>query len=123
MILQSFFFSNNNNNHLFALDGPIIIRTQGYTLSEAVSPGSPARLLCVIDANPFDLSHVRWYKDHREIQLDQWERRIEGKEVSLIRQSIEPTDRGEYLCEVENSFGTTRATIPLFIQCNSSKIE
>ncbi len=99
------------------LDGPVIIRTQGYSISDALIPGSPATLSCVVDANPMDFNRVRWFKEQQEISFDQWEKRIEGKEVSLIRKSIERSDAGQYICEIENPFGNNRATVPLFIQC------
>jgi len=98
----------------------MITRTQGYSISEALIPGSSAILLCVIDANPVDLNNVRWYKDNQEILFDQWEKRIEGKEVSLIRKFIQREDAGQYTCEIDNQFGNNRAILPLFIQCKIS---
>ena len=95
----------------------MITRTQGYAITDALISGTSATLSCMIDANPVDLSHVRWLKDQQEISLDQWEKRIEGTEVSLIRKSVQRDDAGEYTCEIENSFGKNRATLPLFIQC------
>jgi len=111
------FFLFFNSLSFNILDGPVITRTQGYPVSEALISGSSATLLCVIDANPVDLNTVRWHKAQQEISFDQWEKHIEGKEVSLIRKSIQRDDAGEYTCEVENQFGTNRATLPLFIQC------
>ncbi len=95
----------------------MITRSQGYSISDALVSGSSAILLCVIDANPVDLNTVRWYKGQQEISSDQWEKRIEGKEISIIRKSIQRDDAGEYTCQVENQFGITRATVPLFVQC------
>ena len=102
----------------YSLDGPVITLSRGYSITDALVSGSPAMLLCVIDANPIDLNTVRWYKGQQEISSDQWEKRIEGKETSIIRKSVQQDDAGEYTCQIENQFGTTRATIPLFVQCN-----
>ena len=103
------------------LDGPVITRTQGYSISEAAAPGSTVTLLCAIDANPVELRSMKWLKDDKEISLmnvgTQWERRIEGNEASLIGKSIRKEDAGQYACEIENSFGNSRATIPLVVQC------
>ena len=95
----------------------MITRTQGYSIVEAIMPGSSAILLCVIDANPMDLNNVKWYKDNQEISFDQWEKRIERNEISLIRKSVHRDDAGQYACEIDNSFGNSRATLPLIIQC------
>jgi hypothetical protein len=110
--LKYFFFSNIN-----ILDGPIITRTQGYSISEALIPGSSAILSCVIDGNPIDLNNIRWLKDNKELSFDQWEKRIEGKEVSIIQKSIQRDDAGLYTCEIHNQFGNNLANLPLFIQC------
>lgn len=84
-------------------------------------PGSTATLLCVVDANPVELRNIKWLKNDKEISLansaTQWERRIEGNEASLIGKSIRKEDAGQYACEIENSFGNSRATIPLVVQC------
>lgn len=74
----------------------------------------------MIDGNPVDLNAVRWLKNQQEIAVDQWEKRIDGREVSIIRKSIQLEDAGEYTCETTNSFGTNRAILPLFIQCKLS---
>lgn len=74
----------------------------------------------MIDGNPVDLNAVRWLKNQQEISVDQWEKRIDGREVSIIRKSIQLEDAGEYTCETTNSFGTNRAILPLFIQCKLS---
>ena len=80
-------------------------------------PGSSVILLCVIDANPIDLSNIRWFKNNEELSLinngAQWERRIEGNEVSLIGKSIHRDDAGQYACEIDNQFGNSRATITI----------
>jgi hypothetical protein len=99
------------------IDGPVITRTQGYSISEALMLGSSAVLLCVIDANPIDISNVRWFKDDQEITSDRWEKRMEGNELSLIQKSVRREDAGQYVCEIENQFGSSRATLPLIIQC------
>jgi hypothetical protein len=110
-IFSSFFFQ----------DGPVITRTRGYSVSEAITPGSTVTLLCVIDANPIDLKKIRWFKNNEELSLinnrAQWEKRIEGNEASLIGKSIRREDAGQYACEIDNPFGNSRATIPLVIQC------
>ncbi len=80
-------------------------------------PGSSAILVCVIDANPIDLRNVKWYKNNEEIAFNQWERRIEKNEVSLVHKSIHRDDAGQYSCEIDNHFGNSRATLPLIIQC------
>jgi hypothetical protein len=84
-------------------------------------PGSSVTLLCVIDANPIELSNIRWFKNNEELSLinngAQWERRVEGTEASLIGKSIRKDDAGQYACEIENPFGNSRATIPLVVQC------
>lgn len=100
----------------------MVTRTRGYSISEAVVPGSSVTLLCAIDANPIDLSNIRWFKNNVEISQSnnalQWERRIEGNEASLIGKSIRREDAGQYACESENLHGNSRATIPLVVQCN-----
>jgi hypothetical protein len=84
-------------------------------------PGSSVTLLCIIDANPIELSNIRWFKNNDELSLinngAQWERRVEGTEASLIGKSIRKDDAGQYACEIENPFGNSRATIPLVVQC------
>ena len=84
-------------------------------------PGSTVTLLCAVDANPVELRNIKWLKDEKEISLSntgtQWERRIEGNEASLIGKSVRKEDAGQYACEIENSFGNSRATIPLVVQC------
>jgi hypothetical protein len=95
----------------------VIIRTQGYSILDALMPGSSAILICVIDANPIDLRNVKWYKDNQEVTFNQWEKRIEGSEASLIHKSIHRNDAGQYSCEIDNQFGNSRATIPLIVQC------
>ena len=103
---------------LFFIDGPVITRTRGYSIYDAVSPGSSVTLLCAIDANPIDLNTIRWFKNNQSIINDgQWERRIEGNEASLIGKYIRKIDAGQYACEIENSYGNSRATIPLIVQC------
>lgn len=104
-------------SHRKILAGPTITRTQGYPLSEALVPGSSVTLSCVIEGNPVDLNTVRWLKDGEEISFDQWEKRIDGNEVSILRKSIQLDDAGEYTCEISNSYGMKRAILPLFIQC------
>ncbi|CAF1528193.1 unnamed protein product [Rotaria sp. Silwood1] len=104
------------NFTLNVLYGPVIIRTQGYSISEPLMPGSSAILICVIDGNPIDLNKVRWFKDNQEISFDQWEKRIEGNEASLIRKSINREDAGQYSCEIDNQFGNSYAKLPLIVQ-------
>lgn len=80
-------------------------------------PGSSAILSCVIDGNPIDLNGIRWFKDNQELSFDQWEKRIERNEASIIRKSIHREDSGQYACEIENQFGNSHATLPLIVQC------
>jgi len=113
---------SKKRNLLFSFkDGPVITRTRGYSISEAASPGSTVTLLCIIDGNPVDLSNVKWFKNNDELSLintgAQWERRVEGNEASLIGKSIRKSDAGQYACEIENSYGNSRATIPLVVEC------
>ncbi len=117
-------FIKKTNHFIFLFkDGPVITRTRGYSVSEAVLPGSSVTLLCVIDANPVELSNVRWFKNNDELSLTntvaQWERRVERNEASLIGKSIHKEDAGQYACEIDNPFGNSRATIPLVVQCKS----
>ncbi len=102
-------------------DGPVITRTRGYSIYDAAIPDSTVTLLCVIDANPVELNNIKWFKNDKEISLisngAQWERRIEGNEASLIGKSIRKDDAGQYACEIENTYGNSRATIPLVVQC------
>ncbi|CAF1409739.1 unnamed protein product [Adineta steineri] len=104
------------NFTLNILYGPMISRTQGYSLTEALMPGSSAILLCVIDANPINLNSIRWLKDNEEISSDHWEKRVEQNEISLIRKSVNREDAGQYVCEIDNQLGNSRATLPLIIQ-------
>ncbi|CAF4048068.1 unnamed protein product [Rotaria sp. Silwood2] len=104
------------NFTLNVLYGPVITRTQGYSISEALMPGSSAILICVIDGNPIDLNKVRWFKNNQELSFDQWEKRIEGNDASLIRKSINREDAGQYACEIDNQFGNSHATLPLIVQ-------
>lgn len=103
------------------VDGPVIVRTQGYPKSGAVMPGTSATLLCVVDANPLELNKLRWFKDAEELLLTnrdaQWERRIEGNEASLIARSVRREDAAQYACEIDNALGNSRATVPLSVQC------
>ncbi|CAF1569206.1 unnamed protein product, partial [Adineta ricciae] len=108
--------STEVNVTLNVLYGPSISRTQGYPVTEALMPGSSAILLCAINSNPMNISNIRWFKDNQEISTDLWEKRIEGNETSLIRKSVQRDDAGQYVCEVENQLGSTRATLPLVIQ-------
>ncbi|CAF3009640.1 unnamed protein product [Rotaria sp. Silwood2] len=105
-----------NNNMNLLRNGPVITRTQGYSISEALMPGSSAILICVIDGNPIDLNKVRWFKNNQELSFDQWEKRIEGNDASLIRKSINREDAGQYACEIDNQFGNSHATLPLIVQ-------
>jgi hypothetical protein len=106
---------------MFILDGPVITRTQGYPISEAALPGTTVTLLCTIDANPIELSRIRWFKNDEEltsnINFAQWERRFDGNEASLIGTSIRKEDAGQYACEIDNAFGNSRASLPLIVQC------
>ncbi|CAF1488244.1 unnamed protein product [Rotaria sordida] len=104
------------NFTLNVLYGPIIIRTQAYSISESLMPGSSAILICVIDGNPIDFNTVQWFKDNQEISFDQWEKRNEGNEASLIKKSIHQEDAGQYTCEIDNQFGNTHAILPLIVQ-------
>ncbi len=83
--------------------------------------GSSVTLLCTVDANPVELSAIRWFKNNEELSLTnnagQWERRIEGNEASLITKFIRQSDAGQYACEIENAYGNSRATLPLIVQC------
>ncbi|UJR14891.1 hypothetical protein I4U23_001875 [Adineta vaga] len=108
--------STEVNFTLNVLYGPIITRTQGYSLTEALMPGSSAILLCVVNSNPMNISTTRWFRDNQEISYDQWEKRIRDNEVSLIRKSVQREDAGLYLCEIDNQLGSSRATVPLVIQ-------
>ncbi|CAM4919915.1 unnamed protein product [Rotaria socialis] len=104
------------NVTLNVLYGPVITRTQGYSVTEALMPGSSAILICVIDGNPIDFNKVRWFKDNQEMSYAQWEKRIDRNEVSLIRKSIHRQDAGQYACEIDNQFGNSHATLPLVVQ-------
>ncbi|CAF1198899.1 unnamed protein product [Adineta steineri] len=108
------------NFTLNVLYGPVITRTRGYSVSEAAMPGSSVTLLCGIDANPVELNNVKWFKNNESLSSItngvQWEKRIEGNEVSLIGKSIRRDDAGQYACEISNPYGNSRATIPLVIQ-------
>ncbi len=99
----------------------MITRTRGYSISDAAMAGSSVTLLCVVDANPIELNTIRWFKNNEDLSLTnnaaQWERRIEGNEASLIGKSIRKNDAGQYACEINNSYGNSRATIPLVVQC------
>lgn len=90
-------------------------------MSDSVATGSTVTLLCMIDANPIELSNVRWFKNNEEItaarNAAQWERRIDGNTASLISKSVRREDAGQYACEIDNPFGNSRATIPLVVQC------
>jgi hypothetical protein len=106
----------------FLKDEPTITRTRGYSISDPAPPDSTVTLLCVVDANPINLSNIKWFKNDKELSLmangAQWERRIEGNEASLIGKSIRKEDAGQYACEIENQYNNSRATIPLVVQCN-----
>jgi hypothetical protein len=119
--MKIFNFETKKNYSFSFQDGPAITRTQGYSISEAIMPGSSVTLLCVIDANPIDLNKIRWFKNNEELSVinnrAQWEKRIEGNEASLIGKSIRREDAGQYACEISNPFGNSRATIPLVVQC------
>ena len=117
------FGQKTNERFLNIIDGPSISRTQGYAVTEALMPGSSAILLCVINSNPMNISNIRWFKDNQEISTDLWEKRIDGNETSLIRKSVQRDDAGQYVCEVENQLGSTRATLPLVIQCNLTRFQ
>ena len=88
---------------------------------EAVTPGSSVTLSCTIDANPIDLSKIRWYKNSEDLSSIsngvRWERRVEGNEVSLIGRSVYKEDAGQYACEIDNPYGSDRGTMPLVVQC------
>ena len=103
------------------LDGPVITRTKGYSVSEAAAPGSSVTLTCTVDANPIELNNIRWFKDNEELfsskNAPQWEKRVEGQEASILAKSIQRSDAGQYACEISNAYGNTRATIPLAVQC------
>ncbi|CAF3700945.1 unnamed protein product [Rotaria socialis] len=113
--------STEVNFTLNVLYGPVVTRTRGYSISEAIVPDSMVTLLCAIDANPIDLNNVRWFKNNEDISLInsgiQWEKRTEGNEVSLIGRSIRKENAGQYACEISNPYGNSRATIPLVVQC------
>lgn len=109
------------------LVGPTITRTRSYGLFESVTPGSEVTLSCSVEANPLDLSRIRWFKDDQELTMTNnmapWEQRIEGNDASLISRSIRREDAGQYVCQIENPYGTSRGTLPLVVQCNLNKIE
>ena len=105
----------------FIKDEPTITRTRGYSIIEPAAPGSTVTLLCVVDANPINLSNIKWFKNDKELSLmangAQWERRIEGNEASLIGRSVQKEDAGQYTCEIENQYNNSRAAVPLVVQC------
>lgn len=74
-------------------------------------PGSSARLVCLIDGNPIDLTRIRWYKDNQ--QIDDWQ----TNGTVAIKSQIHRDDAGEYQCEVSNEFGQSRRSTSLFVQC------
>lgn len=102
------------------LYGPVITRTRGYSVPDAVLPGTTVTLLCAVEADPLNLTDIKWYRNDSEPKLitnnAQWERRIEGTEASLIGKFIRKEDAGQYSCEIENPYGTSRAAIPLVVQ-------
>lgn len=102
-------------------DGPVVTRTRAYPVSEAAVPGTTVTLLCAIDANPIELSRIRWLKNDQEVAFSQWEQRFEGTDATLISKSIRREDAGQYACEIENAYGTSRATLPLIVQCKCKK--
>ena len=84
-------------------------------------PGATVALVCTIDANPLEMSRIRWLRNDQEISLStqavQWEQRFENNETSLMARSIRREDAGQYVCEIENAYGTRRATLPFVVQC------
>ena len=112
---------------VFSSDGPIVTRTRSYSIFDAAMPSAGVALVCAIDANPIEMSRIRWLRNDQEIssttQAVQWEQRFENNETSLIARSIRREDAGQYACEIENAHGTTRATLPLVVQCESLNAE
>ena len=108
------------------LDGPVITRTRSYSASEALAPGTSVTLMCNVEANPLDLSSIRWFKNDQDLSMtnawSHWERRFEGTEATLISKSVRKEDAGQYVCEIENPHGTSRATLSLVVQCKFESI-
>ena len=96
------------------LDSANVIELQGYSLSNALMPGSSARLVCLIDGNPIDLTRIRWTKTNQKI--NEWQ--TDG--TVAIKSQIHRDDAGEYQCEVSNEFGQSQRSTTIFVQCNKN---
>ncbi|CAF4415016.1 unnamed protein product, partial [Didymodactylos carnosus] len=96
-------------------DAPTVTKTHGFSSFDAVTPGTTVTLKCQIDANPMNLSNVRWYKQSIPIVQNgiRFERRFELNEASLIIRSVRKEDAGQYACEIENPFGQNRMDVAL----------
>ena len=96
------------------LDAANVIELQGYPLASPLLPGSAARLVCLIDGNPIDLTRIRWLKDNQP--LTDWQ--TDG--TVAMKSPILRDDAGEYQCEVSNDFGQSQRSTSLFVQCKNN---
>lgn len=96
-----------------------------------VNESSTMQLWCTYDANPANLTEVRWYKDGVPIDFSQWaaEKLWMGKDERgtpiLTVNDIDRNDSAEYKCRVRNAFGATESSTSakLEVACKYSLLE
>uniref|UniRef100_A0A3B4G2B7 receptor protein-tyrosine kinase n=1 Tax=Pundamilia nyererei TaxID=303518 RepID=A0A3B4G2B7_9CICH len=73
-----------------------------------VPVGKTVKFHCQATGKP--LPALRWYKNGKEVRMDQ---RIRDHTWTLIKESVAPSDEGNYTCVVQNRHGTLQHTYQL----------
>ncbi|CAF1101020.1 unnamed protein product, partial [Didymodactylos carnosus] len=110
--------TTETNFTLNVLYAPVVTKTIGFSSFDAVTPGATVTLKCQIEANPINLSNIRWFKNSVPIIQNgiRFERQFVLNEASLIIRSVRKEDAGQYTCEIENPFGQNQANVPLVVK-------
>eukprot|EP00092_Neocalanus_flemingeri_P009188 GFUD01009889.1.p1 GENE.GFUD01009889.1~~GFUD01009889.1.p1 ORF type:complete len:1498 (+),score=504.87 GFUD01009889.1:68-4561(+) len=85
--------------------------------NKTVTAGDQVTLVCLVDANPMNLSLVEWY--HNEDLIDDNEERYEDgnpEAPSLTIKAILPEDAGDYYCLAHNHVGQSRSNMSVSLQ-------
>ncbi|KAH9423523.1 hypothetical protein DERP_003804 [Dermatophagoides pteronyssinus] len=81
----------------------------------AVNESSTIQFWCTYDANPMNISEIRWFKDHRPLDFPNennpnnkiWMSRDERGTPMLTIRNIDRNDSANYKCRIRNKFGAT----------------
>ena len=119
------------------IDAPVVaIEPDGLI---AVNESSTVQFWCTYDANPMNISEIRWYKDHRLLDTAFLQQQPNDDENSnkkifmsrdergtpmLTIRNIDRNDSANYKCRIRNKFGASDSitTARLEVACMYSRL-